>query len=99
MKYKIHKAVVIGAGTMGGGIAALLANAGIRVTLLDIVPNKLTPDEEKQGLSLADAQVRNRIVREGLDRAVKSRPASFLVADLADLVSVGNLEDDFNTIA
>ena len=33
MKYKIHKVVVIGAGTMGGGIAALLANAGVRVTL------------------------------------------------------------------
>ena len=99
MKYKIHKAVVIGAGTMGGGIAALLANAGVPVTLLDIVPNKLTPDEEKQGLTLADATVRNRIVREGLDRVVKSRPASFLVPELAELVSLGNLEDNFDVIA
>jgi 3-hydroxyacyl-CoA dehydrogenase len=99
MKYKIHKAVVIGAGTMGGGIAALLANAGVSVTLLDIVPNKLTPEEEKQGLSLADAQVRNRIVREGLDRAIKSRPASFLAADLAELVTIGNLEDNFEVVA
>ena len=58
MKYKFHHVVVIGAGTMGGGIAALLANAGVRVTLLDIVPNKLTPEEEKQGLTLQDPVVR-----------------------------------------
>ena len=99
MKYKIHKAVVIGAGTMGGGIAALLANVGVPVTLLDIVPNKLTAEEEKQGLSLSDKSVRNRIVREGLDRAIKSRPASFLSADHAALVTIGNLEDDFDVIA
>ncbi len=99
MKYQFHKAVVIGAGTMGGGIAALLANAGVRVTLLDIVPNQLTPEEEKQGLTLADASVRNRIVREGLDRALKSRPASFLTPDFAARVSLGNLEDDFGVIA
>jgi len=43
--------------------------------------------------------VRNRIVREGLDRAIKSRPASFLVPDFAALVGVGNLEDDFDVIA
>ena len=56
MKYQFHKAVVIGAGTMGGGIAALLANTGVRVTLLDIVPNKLTPEEEKQGLTTAEPE-------------------------------------------
>ena len=41
MPYNIFKTVVIGAGTMGGAIAAHLANAGVRVTLLDIVPNRL----------------------------------------------------------
>lgn len=99
MKYKFHRAVVIGAGTMGGAIAALLANVGVRVTLLDIVPNKLTPEEEKQGLTLQDPVVRNRIVREGLDRAVKARPANFYVPDLQALVSIGNLEDDFQAVA
>ena len=77
MKYKVHKAVVIGAGTMGAAIAAHLANAGIRVTLLDIVPRELTPEEEAKGLTLDDKVVRNRIVEEGLKRAIKSRPASF----------------------
>lgn len=94
MKYPIHKAVVVGAGTMGGGIAALLANAGVSVTLLDIIPNKLTAEEEKAGLSLGDPQVRNRIVRELFARTVKSRPASFLAEDVAARVQIGNLEDD-----
>lgn len=99
MAYKIHRAVVIGAGTMGAAIAAHLANAGVPVTLLDIIPNRLTPAEEKQGLTLNDPVVRNRIVKEGLDRAVKSRPASFVTPETAALVSVGNLEDDFQAIA
>jgi 3-hydroxyacyl-CoA dehydrogenase len=99
MNYKIHKAVVIGAGTMGGGIAALLANAGVPVTLLDIVPSKLTSEEENQGLTLETPQVRNRIVREGLERAIKARPADFFTKEHAARVTIGNLEDDFDSLA
>jgi 3-hydroxyacyl-CoA dehydrogenase len=98
MTYKVHKAVVIGAGTMGAALAAHLANAGVPVTLLDIVPNKLTPQEEKAGLTLNDKAVRNRIVIEGLDRSKKSRPASFFSSDQLALVKIGNLEDDFDII-
>jgi len=99
MKYQIKKAVVVGAGTMGAAIAAHLANAGVRVTLLDIVPNKLTPKAEKKGLTLQDKAVRNRIVEEGLKRAMKSRPASFFSSAEHTLVKTGNLEDDFDEIA
>jgi 3-hydroxyacyl-CoA dehydrogenase len=98
MKYKFHRAVVIGSGTMGAAVAAHLANAGVPVTLLDIVPNKLIPEEEQKGLSLQDKVVRNRIVQQGLDRAIKSRPASFFTSDFSALVSIGNLEDDFEVI-
>jgi len=98
MKYKVHHAVVIGAGTMGAAIAAHLANVGVNVTLLDIVPRELTPDEEKKGLTLKDPQVRNRIVNQGLERALKSRPASFYSKDLVSRVKVGNLEDDFDVV-
>jgi 3-hydroxyacyl-CoA dehydrogenase len=98
MKYQIHRAVVIGAGTMGAAIAAHLANAGVRVTLLDIVPRELTPEEVKKGLTLGDRAVRNRIVQDGLDRAISSRPASFFAPEIAALVRVGNLEDDFEVI-
>ena len=98
MKYKIRNAVVIGAGTMGAGIAAHLANIGVSVTLLDIVPGELTAKEQKKGLSLSDRKVKNRIVQGGLDRALKSRPASFFTPDYAALISVGNLDDDFEVI-
>jgi 3-hydroxyacyl-CoA dehydrogenase len=98
MKYQIKNVVVIGAGTMGAGIAAHLANTGVPVTLLDIVPRKLTTEEEKKGLSLSDRKVRNRIVQEGFERVLKSRPASFFTPEFAALVSLGNLEDDFEAI-
>jgi 3-hydroxyacyl-CoA dehydrogenase len=99
MKYKVHNAVVIGSGTMGAAIAAHLANAGVAVTLLDIIPKELTPEEEKKGLTLEDPQVRNRIVMQGLERAKRSRPASFYTKEHAALISIGNLEDDLEVIA
>ena len=99
MKYEIHRAVVIGAGTMGAAIAAHLANAGLPVWLLDIAPGKMTLEEEKKGLSLSDSEVRNRIVRDGFNRVLQSRPASFFTQETARLVQVGNLEDDFGVVA
>ncbi len=98
MKYQINQAVVIGSGTMGAAIAAHLVNAGVRVTLLDIIPRELTPDEEKAGLTLQDPQVRNRIARQGLQAALNSRPASFYAKSLGEQVKIGNLEDDIDTI-
>ncbi len=92
MKYQIHRAVVIGAGTMGAAIAAHLANTGVPVTLLDIVPP--TPMAGS-----ASKEARNKIVNDGLERAKKSRPASFFSSDQFALVKTGNLEDDFDVIA
>jgi len=99
MTYKIHTAVVVGAGTMGAALAAHLANIGIPVTLLDIIPNKLKPEEEAAKLTLKDKAVRNRIVNEGWDRCIKARPANLLSSDLATFVKLGNLEDDFGAVA
>ena len=45
MKYKVHRAVVIGPGQWGGG--SPLANAGVPVHLLDVPPDKLTAGERK----------------------------------------------------
>jgi 3-hydroxyacyl-CoA dehydrogenase len=98
MKYEIHTAVVIGAGTMGAALAAHLANVGVPVTLLDIVPSKLTPVEEATGLTLTDEKVRNRIVNDGWERCLKARPANLMAPELASLVHLGNLEDDFDEI-
>ncbi len=68
MTYKVNHAVIIGAGTMGAALAAHLANAGVLVTLLDIVPQAPTPKEVAQGLTLESSPVRNRIANQGLQR-------------------------------
>jgi 3-hydroxyacyl-CoA dehydrogenase len=93
MKKRIEKVAVLGAGTMGARIAAHVANAGIPVFLLDIVPTELTPDEKRKGLTLESPAVRNRIVVAGLEGAKKSRPAAFFTPETARLVTPGNLED------
>jgi 3-hydroxyacyl-CoA dehydrogenase len=49
MSRQISKAVVIGSGTMGSGIAAHLMGAGLAVTVLDIVPKSLTLMKKKRG--------------------------------------------------
>ena len=72
MKNPIRKAMVIGAGTMGAQIAAHLANAHVETWLLDILPRELTPQEEKKGLTLEDERVRNRLARQGLERALEA---------------------------
>ena len=56
---------------MGARIAAHLANAGIPVFLLDIVPTELTPDERRKGLTVESPAVRNRIVLAGLALALR----------------------------
>ena len=57
---RIKRLGVVGAGTMGSGIAALAASAGIPVVLLDIPATK------------GD---RNDVAKGGLERAKKARPA------------------------
>ena len=47
---KINRAAVLGAGVMGGSIAAHLANVGIPTYLLDIVPGDLTEEDKKKDL-------------------------------------------------
>lgn len=86
MKLPIHKAVVLGAGTMGARIAAHFANAGLPCVLLDMVPPDLAPG--------ASPGERNRFARDGLEAAKKSRPAAFFSASFADKISIGNFEDD-----
>jgi 3-hydroxyacyl-CoA dehydrogenase len=93
MPRKLQSAAVIGSGIMGGGIAALLAGAGIKTLLLDIVPPNLKAEEKK------DALARNRIVKAGLDAALAIQPALFMSLRDAERISIGNLEDDFEKIA
>lgn len=96
--YRIEKAAVLGAGTMGAQIAAHLSNASIPTILLDIVPRELLPEEEKKGLTLESKEVRNRIARQGLEAAKKAKPAAFFTSDGAELVTVGNFDDDMSKL-
>ncbi|WP_243387780.1 3-hydroxyacyl-CoA dehydrogenase/enoyl-CoA hydratase family protein [Bacillus kexueae] len=94
MVQQIKKAAVIGSGVMGSGIAAHLANVGIPVLLLDIVPNELTEKEKLQGLTLQDKQVRNRLSNEAIKKLLKQKPAPLTSKENLQLIRAGNLEDD-----
>jgi 3-hydroxyacyl-CoA dehydrogenase len=83
---------------MGAQIAAHLANAGVPTLLLDIPPRELTPEEQKKGLKLESAPVRNRMARSGLEAAVKAKPAAFFTPEFASLVTPGNFDDDLAKI-
>ncbi len=97
-KRRINKVAVIGSGIMGSGIACHFANIGVEVLLLDIVPRELTDDEKKKGLTLEDKVVRNRIVNQDLQKAIKSNPAPLYHKDFAKRISTGNLEDDISKV-
>src|SRR6202041_1209786 len=88
---QIRKLAVLGAGTMGSRIAAHLANAGLPVVMLDIVPPGTDADAPKQE--------RNKIVLAALDGLKKSKPAAFYSPDSARLITIGNFDDDLALIA
>lgn len=88
----IRRVGVIGAGVMGSGIAAHMANASVEVVLLDIVPPKLSDAEKK------DPTKRNAFAEGGLQNALKSKPAAFFHKSRAELITTGNLEDDFDLL-
>ncbi|WOV86451.1 3-hydroxyacyl-CoA dehydrogenase NAD-binding domain-containing protein [Sporosarcina oncorhynchi] len=98
MGYQIKKAAVLGSGVMGSGIAAHLANIGIPVLLLDIVPTKLTEQEEAKGLTLEDHSVRNKFATTALEKLVKQKPAPLASKKNLSLIEVGNFEDDLGKL-
>lgn len=93
MKRKIKKVAVLGAGVMGSGIAAHLANVGVPCIMMDIVPPFLTPEERKI------KSKRNMFAQEGLNKALKAKPALFYTNDVAHLIELGNFEDHLHRIA
>src|SRR3984885_10475836 len=88
---QIRKVAVLGAGTMGSRIAAHIANAGLPVVLLDIVPPGTAVDAPKVE--------RNRFVLAALDGLKKSKPAAFYIPESARLITIGNFDDDLALIA
>jgi 3-hydroxyacyl-CoA dehydrogenase len=91
MAYKIEKAAVIGSGTMGSGIATLLAGIGVPTMLLDITPKDSQPGDPPAK--------RNAIVHKNLKALQKSRPPQILHQGVMDNIIVGNIDDDLDKVA
>src|SRR5215475_631928 len=86
----IRKAAVIGAGVMGSGIAAQIANAGVPVVLLDIIP------KDKDGKPPAD---RSAIAKGAIEKLLETDPAPLMLPANAALITPGNAEDDLGLLA
>ena len=95
----IKKVAVLGSGVMGSRIACHFANIGVEVLLLDIIPRELDPKEKAKGLTMDHPAVRNRLVNQALQSAIKGRPAPLYVKDSANLIKTGNFDDDFEKIS
>jgi 3-hydroxyacyl-CoA dehydrogenase len=98
MQRLIKKIAVIGSGIMGSGIACHFANIGVEVLLLDIVPRELSEKEKAKGLSLEDKSVRNRLVNDSLNAALKSKPSPIYKKSFSNRITTGNIEDDISKI-
>ncbi|QAY79947.1 3-hydroxyacyl-CoA dehydrogenase/enoyl-CoA hydratase family protein [Sphingosinicella sp. BN140058] len=85
MTDRINKVCVIGAGVMGAGIAAQVANAGVPVLLLDIVPR--------------DGTDRDAVAKGAVAKMLKTEPAPFMSKSAAKLVETGNIDDHLGRVA
>lgn len=91
MNKPIRRVAVIGSGVMGAGIAAHIANAGLPVLLLDIVPSGVDKD--------ASAKERNAIAAGSVKALLKSKPAALFNKSHAQLIEIGNIDDDLEKAA
>ena len=98
-KININKVAVIGSGIMGSRIACHLANVNINVILLDISPKELSAQEKKLNKKITDKSVRNRIVNESLQKAIKSKPSPIFKKDVLDKIKTGNIDEDLHLVS
>ena len=89
---RIRKVAVLGSGVMGSTIACHLANAGMEVLMLDILPR------DHDDIESAGKDVRNSVAAEALKKAVKSKPAPLYKKEYVNRIEVGNFDDDFPKI-
>ncbi|MBX5482561.1 MAG: enoyl-CoA hydratase/isomerase family protein [Myxococcaceae bacterium] len=93
MSLRIRKVAVLGAGVMGSGIAAHLANAGIPSLLLDIVP-----PNPKEGERTDSKAFRNRFATNAVANLRKQKPSPIFSSAVLDLIEVGNFDDDMGRL-
>lgn len=91
MGYDIKKAAVLGSGTMGGGIATMLAGIGVETILMDL-PAK--------GTNAGDSpSKRNAVVAKNIKTLTRMKPPQLFHKSVLDNVSMGNFEDDMDKLA
>ena len=83
-KSLIKKVAVIGAGTMGAGIAGQVANAGVEVWLLDL---------PSSGDSV------NALAERGFKRLQNVNSPGLMSNEAGQLIHCGNTDDDFDQLA
>ena len=88
----INQVAVIGSGIMGSGIACHLANAGIKVILLDIVTPGLSTEMSTNKIA------KNQLVNQSLQNTIKSKPAPLMHSKFAERITTGNLADDLDLL-
>ena len=91
VKRNIRKIAVLGSGVMGSRIACHFAGIGVPVLLLDIVPNEAKESDNKQ--------LRNKLVNDALQAAIKSNPSPLYIQDAAKKIVTGNFDDNLKDIA
>lgn len=99
MANQIRKAAVLGSGVMGAQIAAHLANVGIPVLLLDIVPRELGPEDVKAKLTLESPKFRNKIAAGAIEKLKSMKPSPVYSQAVLPLLTPGNFEDDLAKLA
>jgi len=90
MSYRIKKVAVLGSGVMGTGIACHLANVGMEVLMLDILPQNSDSPKGSQ---------RNAVAAAALTAALKAKPAPLYDKAFVQRITIGNLEEDLEKIS
>jgi 3-hydroxyacyl-CoA dehydrogenase len=98
MNRNIRKVAVLGSGVMGSRIACHFANIGLEVMLLDIAPKELNDLEKSKSLALDNKNVKNRIVNDALQSAIKSNPAPLFDKSFERRITTGNFDDNMKDI-
>jgi 3-hydroxyacyl-CoA dehydrogenase len=81
---EIRKAAVVGAGTMGGGIAMSFANAGIPVTLVDLTEDALHKGLAKIRSNYAATVSKGRLAQSEMDKRMALIRGAANLAQVAD---------------
>ncbi len=81
---EVAKAAIIGAGTMGGGIAMCFANAGIPVTLLDTTQEALDKGLARIKSNYAATVSKGRLAQSDMDKRMRLIHGSVNLGNIAD---------------